>query len=397
MKKSALILLVAVAISTVSCVDNAVSPQVEAIRTQQVEWMKAKTAGQVAINDMQTASNAYDAASRAILLKQDELGYIKAVALNEEEKIKAAGRMATAKLELEASLKVLADAAANSGDAQAANYLREYTDASTTLAGQNALRLDYQNAIVRNQLVLNSPNKLKDFLAKTQLDIDSDNVKLVAENATFAIFTSAIAANSTTVLTTERFTVASENQVLLAKNINLTSDKNKLDIQRNPLLTEKALLENEKSTYNSPADDAKIAAVNVKIDAVVAKIAPLSTQINLLNASIAANTTIVNTNGLLISNLNTAITNLTGNNVAINFTTLVNTQASTKIKIDVLKASILTNQGLLLVNVETLAIKAAEAAIVVDTKRVATKNVEITAQEKIVAYWKALLDKIFTA
>jgi len=50
MKKNALILLVAVAISTVSCVDNAVSPQVEAIRSQQVEWMKAKTAGEVLAN-----------------------------------------------------------------------------------------------------------------------------------------------------------------------------------------------------------------------------------------------------------------------------------------------------------------------------------------------------------
>ena len=64
-KKNALIVLCAIAISTVSCVDDTVSPQVDAIRTQQVESMKAK-----AIKDLAAAEK--DKAAAEILIADNK-------------------------------------------------------------------------------------------------------------------------------------------------------------------------------------------------------------------------------------------------------------------------------------------------------------------------------------
>ena len=57
--KNYLIALCALAISAVSCVDDSVSPQVEAIRAQQVEFMKAKTLTEQAMAEFQKAEAAY--------------------------------------------------------------------------------------------------------------------------------------------------------------------------------------------------------------------------------------------------------------------------------------------------------------------------------------------------
>ena len=392
MKKSALILLVAVAISTVSCVDNAVSPQVEAIRTQQVEWMKAKTAGQVALNDAKTALNTHEAATNAILLKTDELTYAVAVADNATALKAAEVALANAKLNLQTALISIAVAVANSGDIQAQEYLANYTREAGDLATLTGTRLTAQNALISNQLLLKSPNVLADLLKNTQATIDADVIKLAAENATLVIFSNAVAANSTTSLTSERSTLLSANSVVNARIFNLTANKGKLDIERNPLLAQKIVLENEKSTYRSPADDAKIAEVTAKIDVLIAKIAPLTVAINTLNTSIIADNVIVSTNNLLINNLSNAISNI-GFNAAQLSSYIVTAEKN----IAAFKTSILENQKLLLINNETKAIINTEAAILASTKLIATTNIAITAQEKIVAYWKALLDKIFTA
>jgi hypothetical protein len=390
-EKNALIVLIAVAISTVSCVDNLVSPQVEAIRTQQVEWMKAKTASVIALNDLQTAANAYAVASNTILLKEKELTYTEAVAQNTTNLKNAELALATAKANLQTALNTLAVSVAASGDYQAQEYLRNYSIEADNLANLTSSRLGIQNSLVASQLVLSSPNVLGDFLKSTQALIDADVITLAAENATLVIFSNAVTANSTTSLTTERSTLQSTNSVVTARVLNLTYNRDKLEIQKNPLLAEKIVLENERSTYNSPADNAKIAAVNVKIDALIAKIAPLTVSINTLNTSIVADNAILSTNNLLISKLTTAITKIGENSSQLKVFIV-----SAETKITTLKASILSNQEFMLVNDTTKAIKAAEANVVLQTKNLTTANVNIIAQEKIVAYWKGLLDKIFT-
>ena len=66
--KNFAMVFMAIAFTTTSCVDNTVSPQVEAIRGQQVEWMKAKVASANALAAMDSIKNAYQ-----ILLNANQL------------------------------------------------------------------------------------------------------------------------------------------------------------------------------------------------------------------------------------------------------------------------------------------------------------------------------------
>jgi hypothetical protein len=75
--KNLAVLLIAIAFGTASCVDNVVSPQVEAIRTQQVEWMKAKTATEVALAAMKAAEVTYQNSVNDAKLKDN--AYVDAV------------------------------------------------------------------------------------------------------------------------------------------------------------------------------------------------------------------------------------------------------------------------------------------------------------------------------
>ena len=122
-KKTALILLIALAISTVSCVDNTVSPQVEAIRAQQVEWMKAKTALATADANFRKAQADFEAANNALIIKTKELDYNLAVATNASNLKQAEANLANAKANLQRALNDLAVSVANSGDIQAKEYL----------------------------------------------------------------------------------------------------------------------------------------------------------------------------------------------------------------------------------------------------------------------------------
>ena len=66
-KSLALAMTMSFGILSTSCVDNQVSPQVEAIRTQQVEWMKAKIAAEQASIALQNVAVDYQ---KAVLANQ---------------------------------------------------------------------------------------------------------------------------------------------------------------------------------------------------------------------------------------------------------------------------------------------------------------------------------------
>jgi hypothetical protein len=194
--KNSLIALIAVAISTVSCVDDSVSPQVEAIRAQQVEWMKAKTGTELAVAEMKKAETAYQIlvnanqvevtaflkADNILTLQTKELAYKKAQADNLAAIKQAEANLKIAELNLENALNNLALAVANSKDDQAQVYYDNYSDELTKLFPLYSERLEIENSIAQDELMLAfGTNLLVNFTTKTNLDIADKKLELKAQ------------------------------------------------------------------------------------------------------------------------------------------------------------------------------------------------------------------------
>ena len=194
--KNSLIALIAVAISTVSCVDDAVSPQVEAIREQQVEWMKAKTGTELALAEMKKAETAYQIALTAnqvevtaflkadniLTLQTKELAYKKAQADNLTALKQAEANLKLAELNLENALNNLALAVANSKDDQAQEYYDNYSGEVSKLSPLYSERLEIENSIAEDKLMLAfGTNLLVNFTTKTNLDIADKKLELKAQ------------------------------------------------------------------------------------------------------------------------------------------------------------------------------------------------------------------------
>ena len=139
-KKNALIVLCAIAISTVSCVDDTLSPQVEAIRAQQVEWMKAKTNFEIALADMKKSDSEVSIAQNKILLQ---------IASNN-----------------------LAIAVANSGDNLAQEYLKNYNIETNTLVDLYPYRVIAQN---------NYNTAISSTILQRTKELEAINAKITAQ------------------------------------------------------------------------------------------------------------------------------------------------------------------------------------------------------------------------
>lgn len=242
--KNALIALIAVAISTVSCVDNEVSPQVEAIREQQVEWMKAKTGTELALAEMKKAEtayqiaetarenaltagilelNAFDKADNVWKLKTKELLYTTAVADNAADVKEAEERLAKADLNLKEALNDLALAVAASKDDQAQMYYANYAAEANKLSNLYTQRLNLQSSIANNTFVLSTDTgTLNNFLKVTQIDIDSDKALLVSQKAALATLKAVIA---------DPTSIETEINTLNSANITLNASKDKLNVE----------------------------------------------------------------------------------------------------------------------------------------------------------------------
>ena len=141
-KKNALIVLCAIAISTVSCVDDTVSPQVDAIRTQQVESMKAK-----AIIDLAAA-----------------------------EKEKTAAEIIIADNKVTLATKV-----AGSGDDLAKEYYRNYGTEVDALTLLYTSRITLQKLIITQTTTAGVNAATNEPLVKSTKDLEAINVKITAQ------------------------------------------------------------------------------------------------------------------------------------------------------------------------------------------------------------------------
>lgn len=344
-KKTALILLIALAISTVSCVDNTVSPQVEAIRAQQVEWMKAKTALATADANFRKAQADFEAANNALIIKTKELDYNLAVATNASNLKQAEANLANAKANLQRALNDLAVSVANSGDIQAKEYLNNYVYEADALDNLYYSRVIIQNNIVNQKLTLSFQTEdLNIFLKQTQLTIDAEKENLVARKSALATFQAVIANPAS--LITEVNSLKNTITALTTANLALATDYLKAQIANDT--AKMTLITNQQNT----------------------------------------NTNTINSSNRVISSLNNSINNI--NNLKL----VANAEV---ISITELENYLVTLTAQLKISTGAGAVAAIEANIARYTKELDSVNVAITAQEKIVAYWKGLLDKIFTA
>lgn len=429
MKKSALILLVAVAISTVSCVDNAVSPQVEAIRSQQVEWMKAKTAGEVAANEMQTILNTYESASNAIALKTEDATYAVLVAQNEKLAMEAKLALAEAKTQLDAELAKATLAVAAQGNAKAEAYLLGFTTEAGQLAEAIGIRLELQNKLVEDQLlVAGHPEDLASYLLDTQSNIDAEEAKIVGYKAAIALYNNIDGRNS------DSYKAEFDALLIKRRALEVTEIKLLHEIVRNNI--ELALLVDPFDTktearFNQNEDrktkKARLVVLDGSTDADdIEESATLEADILVLNASIAkldAELVVIVASKKKLDDSNTSKEDLIDANSETMLKDVAVINALQEIIFDLemamltpagslnitalisgLEGDIETSTGLISdyktdlksTSKETL-FNSAKARIITYTKMIAKADIEITAQEKIVAYWKALLDKIFTA
>jgi hypothetical protein len=291
MKKSALILLVAVAISTVSCVDNAESPLVGALRSQQVEWMKAKTAYQVTENEMKTIANTYAAASNALTLKTEESNYAKLAALNANLLITAKYDLAVASAANDVVIANAASALAQAGDDKAIAYLGSYTTATTALATAINNRLDIQNALVAAKLqVTLNPEDITVAIALAQKNIDSENAKIAAANAAIAVYNASTTGTDVTAFKTEKAALDLKNRTLAIDNVRLLYDisRNNLVIaELNTQLTDLGNLRTPKVTSRDQKIADRQALINNNTGGTNdAAIATLTAEIAVLNVAI---------------------------------------------------------------------------------------------------------------
>jgi hypothetical protein len=189
-KKILAVALITIGFLSVSCVDNAVSPLVEAIRTQQVEWMKAKTASEVALAAVQTALADYQKAQTANQISQTataaalaaenlkQLAAINALTLiSQAEKDRATAalnaqnektaqmaydiakakndvtyaqyqtQLATEKVNLANATAALAAATVTANNTNATNYYNSYVAASNNVVALTTTKMQYAKQI----------------------------------------------------------------------------------------------------------------------------------------------------------------------------------------------------------------------------------------------------------
>jgi len=223
--KNFAVLLIAIAFGTASCVDNAVSPQVEAIRTQQVEWMKAKTATEVALAALNSAAVKYKLSNDSLLLKLTASNNNLTIANNVALLKKAEADLATQDLALKTALNALAVAVAKSGDDLAQEYYTNYSAQATALSALHTSRLATQGSLATQNILLASNSFggtlfLDNYKKSQQVLIDADNLTLVAQKASLATLNSVVA---------DPTSIQTEINALTKTNYDLAISKDKLN------------------------------------------------------------------------------------------------------------------------------------------------------------------------
>ncbi len=210
--KNLAIAAVAFTFLTTSCVENTVSPTVEAIRGQQVEWMKAKVAAEAALTAMTNAEIDYKKAVTADQISQTAIAAAAAAeVLKQQQAINANTNLTNdEKLRALKALNAQAELTAtmNYNAAKVTNDV-EYAKAQTELEKQklalknatDALALATVNAKSAEATAYYGSYVLaaNDVAALTQAKIGKE--KLKADNTTAMTFVDAKAANLTAQIT----------------------------------------------------------------------------------------------------------------------------------------------------------------------------------------------------
>lgn len=215
----ALAMTISFGILSTSCVDNQLSPQVEAIRTQQVEWMKAKIAAESAATALQNVAvdyqkailakqlidNAQATAMNDLLLKdkttanlQAQLNYDKAKALADVAYAQALTQLeqektnlANAQAALAAAAQTAASNSATAKGATAATYYANYKAQTDLVAARTATKLANEKQIADNNLAITYASA-NSAIATQQLQTQklTQQANLAAYNAELAVYNS---------------------------------------------------------------------------------------------------------------------------------------------------------------------------------------------------------------
>lgn len=204
------LVLIVISFFTASCVDNVVSPQVEAIRTQQVEWMKAKTATELALAAMQNAQVAYQQAQTAILIKdsayvdavnainlknaaldnlQKQLAYDNAKAANDVALANYQTQLTQAKIDLANALANLATITANANTADATTDYNNYVAQANIVSQLTSQKLTNAKQIADDNIALTfGVNNLAIYTQQIGYNKTTAQNQLAAETAALAVY-----------------------------------------------------------------------------------------------------------------------------------------------------------------------------------------------------------------
>ncbi|ADQ80583.1 hypothetical protein Palpr_2451 [Paludibacter propionicigenes WB4] len=411
-KKIFPVLLIVIAFCTASCVDNVVSSQVEAIRGQQVEWMKAKTATETALAAMKAADadyrkaeidaltkqTAFNEASRSWDLKTQEATYNYNKANLDILLATAQNNLAIAQDNLKKQLAITANTIAGLNSSKAATDYQNYQTEANKLYALYQSRLNTQGQIDQAKLTLaTNLNTIDDQISNAQASIDSYKTSLAAANVTLATLNSSSSSsdivkslnNANTVLnlrmdSLNRVSSNSYNAYSMAK-LNVYNLQNTITTYNNYLviLSDVNITASNKTYYEQqrdnlkPAYDDAVAKYPQYIQTAAkayANYASINTQMNDVNRLITANTNIisqVNYNGITVAiqQVKANIANITQQ--IADATTSLNNATDGK--------------GF------------ANAEIVRLTKQLDDLNTQITAAEKQLAYLKGIVDKDLAA
>jgi len=266
-----------------SCVDDAVSPQVEAIREQQVEFMKAKTGTELAMADLEKANTAFRAAEavakelenslnkeqNVFTLKERQLAFDLAGFTQEQAIFDAKADLEKAKLNLIIALSALEAQVANAKDDKAIAYFGNYKVQADDLAALYTKRGTNSTDLAKKELaILNDVDVVKNYRDNKNAEIKYENTLLVAEQASLKIQKSVIE-NQTNVnkeIDALELTNDGINKSIASKKIDLAKANNDVELA--------------KKAYNTNND------IIAKITANEAKLVTLTKNVNSLDITI---------------------------------------------------------------------------------------------------------------
>jgi len=414
MKKMKLfpVVLIAIAFFTASCVDNTVSPQVEAIRGQQVEWMKAKTATEAALAAFQTAQTdyrkaqtdalakqtAFDEATRSWDLKTRELTYNFNKANNDVLLAQAQNDLALAQNNLKYQLAQTAITIEGLNSNKANADYQNYQSQANILYGLYQTRLNTQSQIDQAKLTLaTNLNTFDDQISSAQANLDSYKTTLATYNANLATLNSGSSASDIAK------SLANTNTVLELKDDSLRTVRNNSYNAYSTAYSNAFSLQNTITTYNNylvilsdvnitPSNKAyyELQRDNLQpaYDIAVAKYPQYVQTAAKAYANYSAyNIQLAELSAVLSANYNT-INNLSYYGL---------TYSIQQVKANIANVTQQIADATTTINNATDSKSFANAEIIRLTKVLDDTNTKITAAEKQVAYLKAIVDKDLAA